>query len=536
VSGPLSKTFAVLAASEASEALDVLLAALGSPHESICLPAALALVERNGIQGQRSVLLRFPNLPTRVQQALQAHGDRFDGLLKQLLLHGDAEQRAEGLRAVIWFRAVDQIPHLVELLCRPSLPDLDLVAKHLAELVHLLDEDLRGTSVADASRAGITVRRDRALAHLMQAVDRYGSLAVKEPVIESILILSPPQHAALKKVMWSGPPDCRERAGRMLLTSPHPKVMRQTLESLRQPYPHPKAFEAVRTRDDVEFLTELLRFTSGRSNHTLEQNLRQIEHIPWLSLEPPPFARIPPELQPALLSFVFTTRVPTGFKAKVQDWVLRNGGPEGRMAAAEQRSLIDKGVLQDALVDSLDAEDEHVQAWAVTQLRQHAVPEAFSLLLHRLDSPSAEVRAAVREELSGFNLDLVLGMLNTLDAESALRVGQLLHKTDDDVDAKLRRQMETALRPKRIRAAQAAVKLGYEDALLEPLLSLARDADVMIRRAVAELLAHVSAPEAASALDELTRDAHPRVRETATHALVRWQSHDVAQLDSMLTS
>ena len=535
MSGPLSKTFSALAASDSSEASDVLLAAIESPHETICLSAALALSERNGIQGQRAVLTRFPQLPASVQLALQTRCDQFHGLLRQLLLKGDVEQREEGLNDVRWLRAVDEIPQLIELMCRPNLPDLDCVVGCLRDLVTHLEDDLRATSVADAARSTVSARRDAALSHLMQALSRYDALAVKDPVIESILILSPTQHPAAKLALWNGPPDCRERAGRLLLTSRHPKVMRHALDSLRQPFPHPKAFEAVQTRDDAEFLTELLSFTSSRSNHTLEQNLKQIERLTWLEYENPPFELIPPALQPALLSFVFNTRVSNSLKAKTQDWLLRNGGPAARMAAAEQRSLIDENVLQDMLVHSLHAEDEHVQAWAVTQLRQHSVPEAFAHLLQRLDSPSAEVRSAVREELSGFNLELVLGLLESLDSESAPRVGELLRKIDPYVEAKLRRQMETALRPKRIRAAQAVVKLGYDDVLLQTLLTLAKDGDVMIRRAIAELLAVVPDPDVLPTLEALTQDPHPRVREAAMHALIAWRNHHAGQPDSVMS-
>lgn len=534
MSGPLSKTFAVLTASDSAEAVDLLLAALASRYEAICLPAALSLTERNGLNGQREVLRRLPKLPTSVQLALQARSERFDGLLRQLLLHGDAEQCAEGFNGVRWLRAVDQIPSLTELMCRANSPHLDGAEQCLRDLVALLEDDLRGTSVTDAARNTVIARRDRALIHLEQALAKYDSLVVKDALLEGILILAPPLHSAVKKVLWNGPAECRERAGKMLLSSRHPKIMRQVLESLRQRYPHPKAFEAVRLRTDVEFLCELFRFCSAKSNSALDQNLKQIERLAWLETDDPPFAVIPPALQPGMLSFVFATKVPQDDKAKTQDWLLRNGGPEGRMAAAEQAALVDENVLQSVLVDSLDAEDEHVQAWAVTQLRQHAVPEAFALLLQRLDSPSAEVRAAVRDELSGFNLELVMGLLDSLDAATALRVGELLRKIDPQVCAKLQRDILSALRSKRLRAAQAAVKLGYQRQLLQPLLSLARDSDVLVRRAVAELLGTVHEPDVLPVLETLANDAHARVREAAAHSLIAWQQETAGQLDPLL--
>jgi hypothetical protein len=536
VSGPLAKTFAVLTASSSLEASELLLAALDSCYEAICLPAALALTERNGLHGQREVLSRFPRLPSAVQQALQNRSEQFDGCLRQMLLHGDATQCREGMNGVRWLRSVNQIPQLIELMCRAHFPHLESAEQCLRDLVTLLEDDLRSTSVADAGRTIVMSRRDRALLLLEQALGRYDQLVVKEPLIESILILGPPQHAAVKKVLWTGPLDCRERAGRLLLSSRHPKIMRQALESLKQTYPHPKAFEAVRTRTDVEFLCELFRFCSVKVSGTLAQNLRQIERVEWLEADEAPFPLIPQSLQPALLSFVFHTKVPTEQKARTQDWLLRNGGPEGRMAAAEQAALIDENVLQSVLVDSLDAEDEHVQAWAVTQLRQHAVPEAIALLIQRLDSPSAEVRAAARDELSGFNLELVLGLLDSLDAATARHVGELLRKIDLQVCAKLQRDLLSGIRPKRMRAAQAVVKLGYHRQLLQPLLSLAKDGDALLRRGIAELLGSLAEPEVLPVLESLANDPHPRVREAAAHSLIAWQKQAAQRLDPLLTS
>jgi HEAT repeat protein len=235
-----------------------------------------------------------------------------------------------------------------------------------------------------------------------------------------------------------------------------------------------------------------------------------------------------------MLSWVYATKVSPEVKSLVQDWLLRHGGPEGRMAATERAALVDEDVIQDVLVESLDAADEHVQAWAITQLRDHAVPEAFALLLERLDSPSPEVRAAVRSELSDFNLERVLGLLDELDAATALRVGELVRKIDDQACAKLQHDLRHAIRPKRIRAAYAIVKLGCQHELLQPLLELAGDSDFLIRRTMAEVLGGVMEPEVGPVLDRLARDSHPRVQDAAARALAQWQEQSADYLQPLL--
>lgn len=537
MAGPLPKTFEVLTDSNAPEAVELLLAALESTYESLSLAAAQALLARNGVQGQREILLRFPTLPESVQQALQAQPERFESLLRQLLVQGGSEQLLEGLNGVRLLHAADQIPQLIQLLCHADLQETDAVVQCLHDLVVFLDDDVRTTSVTDAARNAVLGRRDRALNYLDQAVStKYESLVVRDPIVESILILGPAQHLAVKKVLWQAATDCRDRAGKMLLTNRHPKVMRQALESLKQSYPHPKAFEAVCVRTDVEFICELLRAASGKSTPAFEQNLKQIERLAWLDNLDATFKAIPTALQPALLSFVFSTKVSPEHKGLTQDWLLRNGGPEGRMAAAEKAALLDENVIQGVLVDSLDADDEHVQAWAVTQLRQHAVPEAFALLLERLESPSAEVRAAVCQELSDFNLDRVLGLVDAFDRSTAHRVGQLLRKIDVHAGDKLQRELRQAIRPKRVRAAKAVVKLGFDRILLPELLDLANDGDVIIRRTIAEELGWVTEPDVLPVLERLAHDSHPRVRDAAVRAIAHWQKLSTDHLDSLLVT
>lgn len=535
MAGPLSKTFGVLAASDSAEAADLLIAGLESAFEPISLAAAAALLDRDELSGQREILARFGRLPVGVKQSLQAKAERFDGVLRQMLIQGSDDQRREGLEAVRWLHAVDQIPQLIQLMCRDDYPEIHLAASCLIDLVNLVEEDVRQTSVTDSARNLILGRRDRALMHLDQAItQRYESLLVKDPVIEAILILGPAQHNTVKKVLWQAAADCRERAGRMLLTSSHPKIMRQVLESLKQSYPHPKAFEAVSTRTDIEFLCEVISTAHAKSTPVLVKNLKQIERLHWLESLQPPFDLIPASLQPAMLSLVYATKVSPELKSLVQDWLLRHGGPEGRMAAAERAALVDEDVIQDVLVESLDAADEHVQAWAISQLRGHAVPETFALLLERLDSPSPEVRAAVRSELSDFNLERVLGLLDELDTATALRVGELVRKIDDQAGVKLQHDLRHAIRPKRIRAAQAIIKLGFQRELLQPLLELAGDPDFLIRRTMAEVLGAVMEPEVGPVLDRLAHDSHPRVQDAAVRALAQWQQQSTNYLQPLL--
>ncbi|MFO0918182.1 MAG: HEAT repeat domain-containing protein [Planctomycetaceae bacterium] len=524
--GPLATTCEILAASHADLAQDVLCAALRSSQSAISLSAALALIDRPGLRGQLEILQRLPQLAPEVLTALRAKTGQFEAVLKQLLLHSPPEQRQTGLTAIKWLHAADQIPQLLQLLRRTDIPDPAPVIDTLRAVVTQLDDASRDAAIVDAHRVQLDAARERALRDLDRGLATYDSLIAKDDVIECVLILGSHHHPAVRHILWQASTDCRERAGQLLLASRHPRVMQHTFESLRDHYPHPKAFEAVSERSDPEFLCELCRTCSQRFNASLEQNLKQIKRIAWLESADPPLSLIPPPLQPALLTFIVGTGVPKEQKSLVQDWLLRHGGPAGRMAAAERAGQSNHGALREVLVESLDSEDEHVQAWAVTQLRQRAVPETFSLLLKRLQSPSAEVRQAVREELSDFNTDRVLGMVSSLDAATALRVGALLRQIDAEAISKLEHELHSVVRARRIRAAQAVLQLGYQDSLWRALVSLADDADAQVRCTAAELLGRIREPDARIALETLLDDPQPKVRETAHAALLAWQDAD----------
>lgn len=532
--GPFATTLDALTGTTSPEAIELLVEGMESSYESISLGCGLALLDSHGMPGQREILRRIGQRSPAFRQALHARSEKFDSMLKQSLVQGSTEQRLEALDGVLAVHAAEQIPQLIQLLCRDDLPEIDAVADCLRNLVSLIEEDFRATSVTDSVRNAVVARRDRALVHLDQALAKFESVLIKDVVVESILILGPSTHTTVKKTLWQASPDCRDRAGRLLMTSPHPKIMRQVIDSLKQSYPHPKAFEAVKIRADMEFLCELLRAISTKSGVMFEQNLKQIEHLDWIDISEHLFALIPPALQPALLTLVFMTKVPVEQKAQVQEWLLHHGGPAGRMAAAERAALLDENTIQHVLVDSLDAEDETVQAWAVTQLRQHAVPEAFGLLVQRLDSPSAGVRAAARAELSDFNLERILGLMDALDAATALRVGEIVRKIDEQVSQKLERELLHAIRPKRIRAAKAVVKFGFQPWLRASLLTLADDEDFMLRRTLAEVLEFVPAPEVLTVLDQLAQDAHPRVRDAAIKTISRWEQRSANEIDQLL--
>src|SRR5690606_20621406 len=119
--------------------------------------------------------------------------------------------------------------------------------------------------------------------------------------------------------------------------------------------------------------------------------------------------------QPKLVSLLKHTGLPERKKLRVMEWLIKHGETEGRQAAAEALAADSNQAVQDIVIDGLYSEDVEVQAWATGQLRSKGIPQAFELLIERLDSPVPEVQEAARTELGDFNLKRLLDLFDQID-------------------------------------------------------------------------------------------------------------------------
>jgi len=520
---PIVETFHFLERSDAPRVGELLIAALDVPRLPIQFAAADALIRRPALHGHLELLARLDRLPVEVVRLVHQAGTVLDAAFRQALGKGDSQTRQQALHAVRLSEQYGQASTLLELLTRPALIELDDVAATLRYLVNRLYDWWQSSVDRPPDATAANPVRMQFLLALDQALGDLSRQARPDEVIDAVLILGDPGHPTVKRVLWNGPAEHRERAAQRLLDSRHPGILRLVAESLNQSYPHPKVFEAIRQRQDPEFVAALLQsFARGRTHQRLE-HLRQIEFLAWLE---PPFElldNLPPALQPALAGFVNATRLPYEIKAGVQAWLLHNGTPQGKQAATDGLPLVDEEVIQDAVREGLESDDAEVQAWATHQLREHAIPGAFALLVSRLDSPLGSVQDAAREELAGFDAARVLALAPGLTHDEARRAGQLLMKVDLQAPATIRRALAHPSKQKRIKTAAAVQKLDLHATFTSAFVALTEDVDPILRRTGAEALGTILQSEAYRALQKLLDDASPRVRETAEAALGVWK-------------
>ena len=198
---------------------------------------------------------------------------------------------------------------------------------------------------------------------------------------------------------------------------------------------------------------------------------------------------------------------------------------QGRLAAGAVLETAEPSCVRGILFDSLDSEDEDVQAWATSQLRAQGVPEALRLLIERLDSPLTAVREAARDELQSFNLELLLNIFDHLDPAVSRRAGALVQKIDPDCHQKLVTELTQPVRRRRIRAALAARQLGLAHEVQGCLVMMLSDADTQVRRTAAEVLGDIPNAEVVAGLTVLLNDSSPRVREAAERSLEEIRLH-----------
>ena len=201
--------------------------------------------------------------------------------------------------------------------------------------------------------------------------------------------------------------------------------------------------------------------------------------------------------------------------------MLQHGTPAAKEAAIDMLRKMDTAEVTEMVLESLDSEDPIQQAWATCQLRAQHVPDAMNLLINKIDSPVEEVREAARQELSSFDVEYVLEHFEEFHPQVCPSVGKLLQKLNPRCIVDLSRAMAHPLRKRRMQAARCAYALKLHDQVVPALAALLEDADDLVRRTSAEILATISSSAARQALATLVNDANTRIREMAVKALQR---------------
>lgn len=529
---PLATTFELLASTRNLHAVDALIPALDVDSEAIRASATDALIQRSSTRGQVEVIRRLESLSPQVRSVVERKSSQMGKALKQCLMNGDTELQTNGLGIVRLTENYEQVPTMLKMLLDPANELHELTAQTIHDLSNRLYEHCNFSQDSKPKekylRNAQRVRHD-VLSCFDQACTDFANLSHPQDVVESILALGDVDHFSVQKVLGQANSACRQLADQTLIQSSHPGVMQLILDFMSKNYPYRMALEAIKQRDDPEFVCHMLRWFPKRLSQLQAKNFQQLDSVAWLDPSGRSLETIPPALQEPLVSFVSSTSVPYEHKVSVQQWLLQHGTPEGRTAAADVLATLDDSTVHSIVVDSLDAEDEEVQAWATGQLRSQAIPETFSLLIERLSSPMQAVREAAREELQSFNIARMLDLFEEVDPEVCRRAGALIEKISPDCIAELRNELADPMRRRKIRAARAALALGLHTRVVPSLIEMLEDSDPLVRRTAVEVLGTIASDQIVESLERHRNDSSPRVREAVDKVLEQIRRHELGE-------
>jgi HEAT repeats len=532
----LSATFETLATTANPSAVDALITALDVPRDAIQAAAVSALLRRREAQGLMEIVRRLDGFDEAIRREVFDAHESISRVVRACLHSEDRRLRMNGLTLLCEIEEYRALPALLPLL---DAPDEDLrngAGRAIRDLAERLYWHLQfgiqprvGETVPHDPSSGKFLRdaqrvRHQMLGDLDAAVQRHPDRICRE-VVEASLILGVAGTTSLRRLLIEGSETLRQVALGVLVNETHPGVLRLICESLGENHLYPAVISAVEQRSDAAFVRYFLGHWPREITLFQRKSLERIGEARWLWPEHLSAEVITPERQRPLAEFVVLSGLTESRKLEILEWLVRNGGPEGRLAATQVLVEYEHGEVRNVVLEGLRAEETHVQVWATEQLRAWSIPNAMELLLGRLDSPSPEVRQAARGELGDFDMMRVLDLFPHLEARLYASVGQVVRKTDPRCLETLANEMRHAIRRRRVLAAHAALAFQMQVEVFDALFDMARDPDNLIRRTAADVLGSIDTPEALAVLNDLRHDPSQRVREAVQATLDKRQAH-----------
>ncbi len=521
---PIAATFDTLSRSGNVHAQEVLTLALDVPSDQIRLAAVKSTLKRRSSRGHMELIRRYHLLTPEMRDLFEPHAVMMNKSLRQSLLSEDEQCQTNALELIHTLSVYDLLPVVIELLSdeahaqhhRYCLEIVNELVTKIYEHAHQTSKEKR--YLRDAQK--IQLKVVAALEKACRDTNRPGY----DQLLENLLVVGDLEVNEIRKLLRQEGHPRRQQAEELLLNNDHPGIMQLIVDFMGLSHCSRLAYYCVSRRDDPQFILHLLRQWPRSLSISQRKNFKQIDSVNWLEIEPLQLENIPSALHVKLMNFVKATSLPRKIKLRAAEWVVSHGCDEARRVASEFLEDVDNGRMHSLIEEGLESHDEDVQAWATSQLRARRIPEAFTKLIERLDSPMAQVQEAARHELEDFNLKRILSLFDLLDPRTCRLAGALILKIDLQALEKLSAEMTGPMRSKRMRAVQAAVAMGLEEQLSETFIRLLEDEDVLIRRMAVEVVARIPCPESLRALQPLVNDSNPRVRELARKGIEALQT------------
>lgn len=530
VSMGLSVTFEVLAKTRNEAAVNVLLPNLDSSQRVLQEGSLRALLDRKSLVGQHEILDRLHMLDEGLRKIIEEKPGRMSKALRDAVLGNDSQTCLNGCRAILKLREYDLIPALISALEDESNPHNALAADTLLELARLLYAELAGPRDYTRWRDPQLVRRNT-LQSLEQSLKRYGNHK-RVQVVESFLLLVNRDNATLKQILHDPHDAAYLPVVQLLQHSTRGGVIRLVLSFLDDPEAPRPALSALAHRVDLKFLRNLCRRIGDEPSPTAAHNLARIHNFAWAKGDPKILDELDEDEQQAAIEILMRSEMRRLDVYDTIAYLLRNGKPAGRRRAARELEHFSGADANELTIEMLSDPDPKVQAHVVAQLRPRGIPGALNQLIEHLDSPHEEVRQAARDGLAEFSFSRFIKAIDTLDEDVQRRTGALVKKVDPDTLPRLREEMASRVRSRRLRGLNVAALMDVVPDVEASVIGLLSDEDHLVRLHAAQALAQSSSETAQEALKEAQMDNSHVVQQAAKRSLLeiaqRENSHHVS--------
>jgi len=406
---------------------------------------------------------------------------------------------------------------MVAVLGDPANPNHAVVARTMLKLTERFYNDL--CSADDAvRRKDNEAYRIRITSALEDAVRKYYKHRQPETV-ESLLLLARHDNVALR--CWLQRPDeaCYDAIVDLLAHSQRGGVIRLLLRFLEDPQMPLAVMRVLTTRTDLKFVKNLLSTVGSRPSKTVAETLARFDSVAWAEPEDELFASLDDAAQEQAVAMLVATSLSRERLLSVLSYLLVEGKPAGRRAAAKALTAFE-GPKADALVvRCLNDEDPLVRAALLRQIRTRNIPGAMSLLLRMVGSDSEEIRAALREALPEFTFRKFLANFDAMEESLRLTAGHMVTKIDSESVPLLVKEMQALSPVRRRRGVLASIAMGVVHEVEQPVIQLLSDDDHMVRIAAAKALAECQTLPTWEALRDALLDRSVVVQEAAEYSL-----------------
>ncbi len=520
----LRKTFDLLATTKNDVANTVLLTALDSPFLEVQRGGLEALLKRRCHQGQTEILRRLPANADAWRPIIDQRRGALAHALRDGLLGGDSELCQSACQAILWFREYDLAAALVTAAEDETNPQAPLAAQTLLALADLLYEELAAGAPSAGRRDPQVVRRN--FTHTIEGSAQRFARHKRLETLRAFLSLAGRENATLKRIFQDPLHTAFVPMMDILLHDQRGGIVRLLLSFLDDPHAPSAAISALGRRDDLKFVTHLMRKIGFAPSVNAAQNLRRIDTIGWLKTDPRRVDSLDDAAQHSLIQVVLATSIKRDDAFAIVEHVLRFGKRAGRRAAATALARFNGADANLAAQRALTDDCPEVQAAIIKQIRQRGIPGALNRVIEFLDNPSPVVRDAARQSLVEFDFERYLAAYDLLDDEIRRSTGELVLKVNPGATEALRKELAARTRTRRMRALGVAMAMGAVPELRETIISMLTDDDHLVRTEAAVALGHAPHVATRAALREMLADRNIPVREAALRSLERLDSLD----------